>query len=65
MGLDSDGRAAICDEFADVLIDALLLAHEPKEHPLDVIKRKLKINAKKYPPELARGNARKYTELPN
>ena len=61
--LQSDEKNRICEELADVFIYALLLAHKLDEHPLAIIKKKLKINAKKYPPELARGNALKYTDL--
>ena len=52
------------EEIADVLIYALLLAHEVGVDASDAIRRKLTQNAAKYPVSLARGNAIKYTELP-
>ena len=56
-------QQAIAEELADVLIFSLLLAHELKVDPVEIILRKLKINTKKYPVEKARGSAAKYTEL--
>ncbi len=56
-------RANIPRELADVLIYTLLLAHDLKIDPLRAALRKLRENAKKYPVEKAKGNARKYTEL--
>ena len=61
--LDSDQRHVICEELADVLIYALLLANKLGENPIEIMRKKIEINARKYPPELARGNAKKYTEL--
>jgi NTP pyrophosphatase (non-canonical NTP hydrolase) len=61
--LESPKRDLICEELADVLIYALLLASKLGENPIVLMQKKIKINASKYPKELARGNARKYTEL--
>lgn len=58
-----DGRGKIEEELADVLIFTLLLCHEAKVDPLKAIRRKLRINAEKYPVALARGRADKYTTL--
>jgi len=54
---------AVAEEVADVLILSLLLAHEIGVDPSDIILRKLKSNAKKYPVEKAKGRAEKNTEL--
>jgi hypothetical protein len=51
------------EEIADVLIYALLLAHEVGIDPSSAIRKKLIQNATKYPVSLARGNAIKYSEL--
>lgn len=59
----ADKRAAIERELADVLIYALLLAHEIQADPVSIISDKLRENAGKYPIEQSRGNARKYTEF--
>lgn len=63
--LETNQRDAICEELADVLIYALLLTQKLGENPLELMQKKIRINAQKYPPELARGNATKYTELSN
>ena len=57
------GNKRIEEEIADVLIYALLLAHEVGIDPAEAIRKKLIQNAAKYPVSLARGNAIKYTEL--
>ena len=50
-------------ELADVLIFALLLAHEQKIDLTQAITQKLAENASKYPVEKAKGRATKYDEL--
>ncbi len=55
--------AAISDEIADVVMFAILLADRLDINLADAIKAKLAANALKYPVNLARGSARKYTEL--
>lgn len=56
-------RLAVAEELADVLIFSLLLAHELRVDPAEIIERKLIENDKKYPVAKARGSAAKYTEL--
>ena len=56
-------RQAIAEELADVVNFALLLADRldinlPKE-----VRRKIRINARKYPVKKSKGIAKKYTEL--
>lgn len=51
------------DEAADVLIFTLLLCHEAGIGPGEAIRAKLDKNAEKYPVDLARGSAKKYTDL--
>ncbi len=60
---DRAKRQAIVEELADVVNFALLLADRleidlPKE-----MRRKIRINARKYPVKKAKGTAKKYTEL--
>jgi dCTP diphosphatase len=55
--------AAAADEIADVAMFAMLLADRLGIDLADAITAKLAANAEKYPVRLARGSARKYTEL--
>lgn len=50
-------------EIADVLIYALLLAHDTGIDPVASIRSKLSENAAKYPVDKARGSRAKYTQL--
>jgi NTP pyrophosphatase (non-canonical NTP hydrolase) len=56
-------REAVIEEIADVLMFALLLADRLDIDVAKAITDKLAANELKYPVALARGNARKYTEL--
>ncbi len=61
--LDADARRAVADELADVLLYLTRLADVLRIDPLAAARRKLRLNAKKYPVAKAKGNARKYSEL--
>ena len=56
-------RSAAADEIADVVMFAMLLADRLGIDLAGAITAKLAANAEKYPVHLARGSARKYTEL--
>jgi len=56
-------RADIEEEIADVLIYALLLAHDTGIDPAEAVRRKLAANDEKYPAEKAKGKREKYTEF--
>jgi NTP pyrophosphatase (non-canonical NTP hydrolase) len=56
-------RDAVVEELADVMLFALLLADRLDIDVGKAIADKLAANDRKYPVALARGNARKYTEL--
>jgi dCTP diphosphatase len=60
---DSTKRAGVAEEIADVVMFAMLLADRLGIDLAEAIPAKLAANARKYPVKLARGNARKYTEL--
>ncbi len=60
---DPEKRSAVEEEIADILLFALLLSDRLKIDVGKAILKKLQANAEKYPVQLARGNARKYTEL--
>ena len=56
-------RARLAEECADVLLYLLLIAERARFDLGAAAEEKIEINARKYPVEKARGNARKYTEL--
>ena len=60
---DRAKRDAVVEEVADVFLFALLLADRLDIDVGKAIADKLAANEQKYPVALARGNARKYTEL--
>jgi phosphoribosyl-ATP pyrophosphohydrolase len=62
--LTGPDRHRIVNEIADVLIYALLAAHEAGVSPSEAIRQKLTENAIKYPVGKSRGTAAKYNELP-
>ena len=64
LALDEVRREQVRQEIADVLIYLTRLADLLDIDLLDAAAHKLAINARKYPVELARGNAAKYDELP-
>ena len=64
LALDDNRREQVRQEVADVLIYLTRLADLLDIDLLDAAAHKLAINARKYPVELACGNAAKYDELP-
>jgi len=56
-------RGEIEEEIADVLIYALLLAHETGIDPAEAIRRKIAVNDIKYPIERSKGSRAKYDSL--
>ena len=60
---DAAERDGVADEIADVVMFAMLLADRLGINLAEAITAKLAANEHKYPVKLARGNARKYTEL--
>jgi dCTP diphosphatase len=60
---DAAKLAGVADEIADVVMFAMLLADRLGIDLAEAITTKLAANERKYPVKLARGNARKYTEL--
>lgn len=51
------------EEIADILIYLVRLAERLDIDPIQAAKKKLEINASKYPVNLAKGSAQKYDEL--
>jgi dCTP diphosphatase len=60
---DAAKKAGVAEEIADVVMFAMLLADRLGIDLAEAIPAKLAANAQKYPVKLARGSARKYTEL--
>ena len=60
---DAAKKAGVADEIADVVMFAMLLSDRLGIDLAEAIAAKLVVNGKKYPVKLARGSARKYTEL--
>jgi len=60
---DPAKRTLVADEIADVVMFAMLLADRLSIDMAEAITAKLAANEAKYPIALARGNARKYTDL--
>jgi len=60
---DAAKLALVADEIADVVMFAMLLADRLGIDLAEAITAKLAANEAKYPVKLARGNARKYTDL--
>jgi len=61
--LDARSKRAVADEIADVLLYLTRLADVLGIDALAAARRKIRINARKYPVHRAKGNARKYSEL--
>jgi NTP pyrophosphatase (non-canonical NTP hydrolase) len=60
---DKVRRKAIAEELADVVNYALLLADRMDLDLPAEIRKKIRINARKYPVHKSKGSAKKYTEL--
>ena len=56
-------REKVAEELADVFLFAFMLADKYGLDPRTICLEKIRRNAAKYPPEKARGSAKKYTEL--
>ena len=59
----TEGKQNLAAEIADVLIFGLLFCETAGIDPVNAIRQKLLLNAEKYPVNLSRNNAKKYTEL--
>jgi NTP pyrophosphatase (non-canonical NTP hydrolase) len=56
-------RDAVAEEVADVFLYLLQLSDKLGIDPLDAARKKLQLNAIKYPVERAKGTNKKYSEL--
>jgi len=60
---DAEFRGKLEEETADVLLYLLMICERAGIDLAQAASRKIDVNAKKYPIEKSRGNARKYTDL--
>ena len=60
---DNYDKEKVCNELADVVNYAILLADKLNVNLEDIIIAKLEENSKKYPIEKSKGSSKKYTEL--
>jgi NTP pyrophosphatase (non-canonical NTP hydrolase) len=60
---DNYDKEKVCNELADVVNYAILLADKLNVNLEDIILSKLEENSKKYPVEKSKGSSKKYTEL--
>ncbi len=61
--LDRGKLAEVEEEIADVLIYLTRLADRLGIDPIEAARKKMRINAKKYPVEKSKGKAAKYSEI--
>lgn len=61
--LDARRKRAVADEIADVLLYLTRLADVLGIDAVAAARRKIRVNARKYPIRRAKGNARKYNEF--
>lgn len=61
--LGTEKRSAVRDEIADVMIFLAMLSDKLGIDPISAAKEKMALNAQKYPVDLSRGKADKYTEF--
>lgn len=61
--LDDDKRQAVAFEMADVLLYLVQLSSALNIDLIDAARRKMVINAQRYPVEQSRGNSKKHSEL--
>ena len=60
---DTEFRAALAEECADVFLYLLLICERAGIDLTEAAVAKIELNARKYPVDKAKGNAKKYTEL--
>ena len=59
----SSGKKRIAEECSDIFIYLLMICHDCNIDLLDAARKKLEINAQKYPVENSIGSSKKYTEF--
>jgi dCTP diphosphatase len=59
----SEGKSKLSEEVADVAIYLLRICQQQNLNFIDIINKKMQLNAEKYPIDKSKGNAKKYNEL--
>lgn len=62
---DNFDKQKVCEELADVINYAILLADKLDVKLEDIVMEKLRKNSEKYPINKSKGNSKKYTEFQN
>jgi NTP pyrophosphatase (non-canonical NTP hydrolase) len=60
--LSREKLAAVEEEIADIFVYLIRIAHQLDIDLVSAAKKKIELNESKYPAEIVRGSARKYTE---
>ena len=60
---DDFDKEKVCEELADVVNYSILLADKLDVSLEEIVMKKIKENAKKYPVNKSKGNSKKYTEF--
>lgn len=60
---DDDFKSKLTHELADIFLYLLMISERAGIPLMDAASDKIDLNARKYPVDKARGNARKYTDL--
>ena len=60
--LSKEKLAAVEEEIADIFVYLIRIAHQLDIDLMSAAKKKIELNESKYPAEIVRGSARKYTE---
>jgi len=60
--LPKEKLAAVEEEIADIFVYLIRIAHQLDIDLMSAAKKKIELNESKYPAEIVRGSARKYTE---
>lgn len=60
--LSKEKLAAVEEEIADIFVYLIRIAHQLDIDLISAAKKKIELNESKYPAEMVRGSARKYTE---
>lgn len=60
---DEYKKEEVCDELADILIYAFLMADSLDVDPIEIMDKKIKLNEKRFPVEKTKNNSGKFTRV--
>ena len=58
-----EGKSKLSEEVADVAIYLLRICQQQNLNFIDILRKKMELNASKYPVDKSRGNSTKYSEF--